>query len=190
MHLPNSTSTTPRQSRRCTRTNEDCAQPEIIQESTGGFVGLILALLLLCNCERQMTRSAHPGPVYGPAADRRYADRCLRTHGVTEWARERGRHVGIFLEVGLTVVAWNRGWNRWALIPCGLAFFVSFYMSLAIILVGGNIDVAMPFFLLLDVACVIALIVMIAKPRKETGEIEPGISGYSASGTDEVRHWA
>ena len=74
----------------------------------------------------------------------------------------------MLIEVGLTIAAWKKGWRWFALIPLGVAVTIAFLTGFAIGMLGGETQVAMPFFMLLDICCIVALIAMIAKPLRKS----------------------
>jgi hypothetical protein len=71
----------------------------------------------------------------------------------------------LFLEIGLTIAAWNRGWKGWALLPMGCAIGAGYFLGMIIGADGGAIDDIIGLGLLIDVLCVIALIIMVSKPH-------------------------
>ena len=72
----------------------------------------------------------------------------------------------LILEIILTIVAWNRGWKWFALIPVGITFCIGFMAGLIVGSTGGSVaDIS--WVTVLDIMAVIALIVMIAR-KKET----------------------
>ena len=70
----------------------------------------------------------------------------------------------LIIEIGLTVTAWKRGWGWMALIPLVLTGCFSFGGGFVLGLQGGNFMDYWPLFIGLDVLCIIALAVMVAKP--------------------------
>jgi len=71
-------------------------------------------------------------------------------------------------EIFLTITAWRRGWKAYALLPGGLTLLLGFLIGLSIGASGGSADSIPGATILLDIACVISLIIMSAKPRKQT----------------------
>ncbi len=71
------------------------------------------------------------------------------------------------LEILLIVAAWRRGWKAWALAPTGIA------LSLALMF-GAGLGAA----LLFDLVAIVALIVMVTRPRtqEQIGKA-PGAAG-------------
>lgn len=75
------------------------------------------------------------------------------------------------LELILTIVAWIRGWKWRALIPVGSVLVVGFLVGFGAGMAGGNVDLSG--FVFLDIAAIIALIVMsIVKPKSKEKEIK------------------
>jgi tetrahydromethanopterin S-methyltransferase subunit C len=67
------------------------------------------------------------------------------------------------IEILLTIWAWTRGWKSYSLIPLGAAMGIGFLCGL----VGLYSEEMLPFFALLDIAAVVALIIMIIKKKEE-----------------------
>ena len=72
--------------------------------------------------------------------------------------------MGLILEIVLTVVAWRKGWGWKALIPMGITGSIAFGSGFMIGLFGGDVMTIWPYFMILDVLCILSLIVMVAKP--------------------------
>lgn len=73
--------------------------------------------------------------------------------------------MGFIIEVGLTIAAWRKGWGWKALIPLLVTGSIAFGSGFVMGLLGTPIMSAMPFFILMDILCIIVLIVMVAKPH-------------------------
>ena len=81
----------------------------------------------------------------------------------------------LILEIGLTISAWQRGWKGWALLPGAFALAGGYMLGMVL---GG--DSSVDFFsvgIIIDILCVIALIIMVSKPR-----------GVHASSQTPVKH--
>lgn len=76
----------------------------------------------------------------------------------------------LIIEIILTVVAWRKGWNAWALLPLvcamGAGFGIGFYLGAT----GQAEKANSPMMLLLDGVAIIALIVMCIKERNTFSE--------------------
>jgi hypothetical protein len=72
----------------------------------------------------------------------------------------------LILEIALTIWAWKRGWKKWALLPVGIGIGSGFLLGLAF----GGTEIPLgsldAFGLIVDIACIGALIGMITRPRK------------------------
>lgn len=72
----------------------------------------------------------------------------------------------LIAELILTITAWRRGWRWWALMPLGLGMIIAFFMGMTVGVCSGIIDDVSGLYLLLDLFCTIALIVLnIRKPK-------------------------
>jgi len=67
----------------------------------------------------------------------------------------------LIAEIILTIFAWRKGWKWLALLPLAIAFTIGMIIGFTSG-IDGNLGVAAA----LDIAAIIALIVMIAKPKK------------------------
>jgi len=76
------------------------------------------------------------------------------------------------LEIGLTIAAWQRGWKAWALLPLGIGFGIGFLAGLIMGASGASEGSIFAVGLAADVICIVALIVMIIKPRKKSQYLE------------------
>jgi hypothetical protein len=65
----------------------------------------------------------------------------------------------LILEIVLTIAAYRRGWKGYALLPGALALLAGFLVGLAAQANGGT-AAATPAAILVDIACIVALIVM------------------------------
>jgi hypothetical protein len=72
----------------------------------------------------------------------------------------------LIIEIILTIFAWRKGWRWLALIPMGLALLIGFIIGLSIGASGGSVADLSGGAILIDVAAIIALIVMVAKGPK------------------------
>jgi len=68
----------------------------------------------------------------------------------------------LFLEIILTIVAWNRGWKAQALIPVAVIFVIGMIIG---VLSGGNSDVIQS-AILFDILGTIVLLVMAITGKK------------------------
>ena len=64
----------------------------------------------------------------------------------------------LIVQIILTIVAWNKGWKAYSLIPVGAAFFVGFVIGAS----GGEIG---PTAMAVDALSILALIIMIFNKR-------------------------
>ncbi len=71
--------------------------------------------------------------------------------------------MGFIIEIVLTIVAWRKGWGWKALIPLLITGSIAFGSGFVMGLRGTPIMSALPFFILLDIGCIIALIAMVVK---------------------------
>jgi len=89
----------------------------------------------------------------------------------------------LVLEIALTIAAWQRGWKGWALLPLGgfflLALIVGFIMGAA----GASEDSVLGMGFVFDLASIVVLIGMIAKPRRKTQELESKQTGQASEAT-------
>ncbi|OGO04165.1 MAG: hypothetical protein A2Y60_02985 [Chloroflexi bacterium RBG_13_54_9] len=70
------------------------------------------------------------------------------------------------LEIGLTIGAWRRGWRGWALLPLGIGVSVGFLVGTIMAASGAPQGGILATGLILDLACIGALVGMVLKPRK------------------------
>ena len=70
----------------------------------------------------------------------------------------------LILEIGLTIAAWKRGWKGWALLPLAISFCIGFFWGLSS---GGSLEELLGMGIIFDGLSVIALIVMIVRPRRQ-----------------------
>ncbi len=94
----------------------------------------------------------------------------------------------MIIEIVLTVIAWRRGWKWWALIPLGAAVSIAFSVGFVIGMLGGSAGPVMPFFMLLDIGCLLALIILIVLPPERKEKAAPEASPMPACRADEVRY--
>lgn len=74
----------------------------------------------------------------------------------------------LIIEIILTIVAWGRGWRWLSLIPLGSLMLLAILIGLSIPLALSN-----PLqFIWLDVLAIIALIIMIAQPRRKAPRVK------------------
>jgi hypothetical protein len=66
----------------------------------------------------------------------------------------------IFIEIALTIWAWNRGWKAKALIPIGVAFGIGVLIGLS----GGATSEFMSIAVIFDIIAMVALGFMIGNP--------------------------
>ena len=79
----------------------------------------------------------------------------------------------LVLEIMLTVSAWKRGWKSIALIPLGFVLLLGFVIGGIIGANGGNPDEIMGISFILDILfCIVPLIVMNSRPRKDTNDLK------------------
>ena len=74
----------------------------------------------------------------------------------------------MFAQIGLTVWAWRRGWKGWALVPLGLGLLAAAVIGFSTGASGGSVDDIAGVLLFLDLACIGALIGLVARPRVST----------------------
>jgi hypothetical protein len=75
----------------------------------------------------------------------------------------------LLVEIALTVAAWRKGWNGWALLPILGTLFIGFIIGAAAALSGGSIESVYPVSILADVACIGVLIALNKRtPRSAT----------------------
>lgn len=94
----------------------------------------------------------------------------------------------MIIEIVLTVVAWNKGWKWWALVPLGLAVSIAFSVGFVVGLFGGSAGPVMPFFMLLDIGCLLALIILIVLPPEREKEAMPEEPPMPACRADEIQY--
>jgi hypothetical protein len=87
----------------------------------------------------------------------------------------------LILEIGLTIAAWKRGWKGWAVLPLVIAFFIGFFWGLVN---GGPLEELLGFGIIFDVLCIVALIVMIARPRRKASCPPAIVNSAPATQTD------
>lgn len=80
--------------------------------------------------------------------------------------------MGIIIEIVLTVFAWRNGWKWRSLIPLGVVTFIIFFIGFGVGLSGGDSSLV-PSFAILDLAAIIALIIMIVKKPKSLEQNTP-----------------
>jgi uncharacterized membrane protein YfcA len=78
----------------------------------------------------------------------------------------------LFIEIALAVAAWKRGWRWRALLPFAAAYAVAFVVGAAVGAGGGAFEPALPVFFLIEVALVIALVLL---ARREPRPILPDV---------------
>jgi uncharacterized membrane protein YfcA len=66
----------------------------------------------------------------------------------------------LFLEIGLTIAAWRKGWRGMALLPMVAALLFGFLVGAAAGANGATAQSVLPFAFLGDLLCVVALIAM------------------------------
>ena len=71
--------------------------------------------------------------------------------------------MGLIIEIVLTIAAWRKGWRWYALIPLAITGSIGFSAGFVIGAFGGTVMGFLPYFILLDLACIAVLIVMVAK---------------------------
>ena len=104
----------------------------------------------------------------------------------------------LLLEIGLTIVAWNRGWRGWALLPMVLGYTGAFVVGLFMGAMGF-IDEAAIFGvgIVFEVLSIGTLVVMVFRPRRTT-EPQQAISSIigptmpeseNPASESQVAHW-
>ena len=78
----------------------------------------------------------------------------------------------MFLEICLTVIAWKRGWKGWALLPLAITLATGFVAGAIAYFVNGPEEPPLAIEILSDLALIIALVVMIARPRRKAKPAE------------------
>jgi zinc transporter ZupT len=94
----------------------------------------------------------------------------------------------MIIEIVLTIIAWRKGWKWWALVPLGLAVSIAFSVGFVIGLLGGSAGPVMPFFMLLDIGCLLALIILIVLPPEREKKAVSEASSMPVCRADEVRY--
>ena len=72
--------------------------------------------------------------------------------------------MGFIIEIVLTIAAWRKGWRWYALIPLVVVGSIGFSAGFVVGAFGGTVTSLLPYLVLLDLACIVVLIVMVAKP--------------------------
>ncbi|MFQ5964354.1 MAG: hypothetical protein ACE5KZ_08730 [Candidatus Scalinduaceae bacterium] len=70
----------------------------------------------------------------------------------------------LIAEIVLTVIAWNRGWKWFSLMPLGVGAGFAFFVGIVIGAGGGTIENT-GVFVILDFIVIITQIVLISMPR-------------------------
>ncbi len=71
--------------------------------------------------------------------------------------------MGIILQVGLTIWAWNRGWKAFALIPLGVTMVIGFLIGVT----SPDAQTLESRALVVDILCYLAIIAMIIFKKPE-----------------------
>lgn len=100
----------------------------------------------------------------------------------------------MIFEILLTVAAWKKGYKWFALIPLAFTVFIAFGGGFVAGAMGGPLENILPYFLFLDVFCILVLVIMLAipigarpKPVVPTAIGVPPLSSYG--NVDEVRRY-
>jgi len=78
----------------------------------------------------------------------------------------------LIIEIILTIFAWRKGWKWLALLPIGLALLIGFSIGIGIGASGGSVADVSGGAVLIDIAAIIALIVMLVKGPKSKEQNE------------------
>jgi hypothetical protein len=78
----------------------------------------------------------------------------------------------LIIEIILTVFVWKKGWKWMALLPLGGALFIGFLIGLGIGASGGSVDDVSGLAVFIDVAAIVALIIMLIKGPKTDTHLE------------------
>jgi len=84
------------------------------------------------------------------------------------------------LEIILAIAAWKRGWKGWAFLPIAITAALGFMIGIASGGQGGSFENLLPLALVLDGACIVTLIVLIAKPRKASIPLSNDVTSANA----------
>jgi hypothetical protein len=80
----------------------------------------------------------------------------------------------LLLEIGLTVVAWRKGWGARALLPMGIGLVIAFLTGMALTLAGLDVASVRLLAFALDIAVIVAQVAMIRiRPGLESNEPAP-----------------
>ena len=81
----------------------------------------------------------------------------------------------LLLGIGLAIAAWCRGWHGWALVPLAIDCALAFLIGSAVFSTYDSGDEEIMTFaglvILIDLGAIVALIIMIAKPRGQTATL-------------------
>jgi uncharacterized membrane protein YfcA len=92
----------------------------------------------------------------------------------------------MILEIALTVSAWKRGWRGRALLPLAIGLFIAFFAGVLMGASGAG-DESLGFLIIVDIAVVVSLIVMVAKPRRTQDKVyRPGEGTTIANNGDKT----
>jgi hypothetical protein len=81
-----------------------------------------------------------------------------------------------FLELGLMIAAWRKGWRGLALIPMAAALMFGVLLGIIAVASGTTAESVMPFAFAGDLLCVVALIVMAKQaPRSVATPVDDGL---------------
>ena len=78
----------------------------------------------------------------------------------------------LVLEICLIIVAWQRGWKGWALLPSAITFGGAYIIGDIMFASGSSGESILSMGLVCDVISIGALIAMIVKPRKKSQYVE------------------
>ena len=78
----------------------------------------------------------------------------------------------LIIEIILTIFVWRKGWKWWALLPVGLALLIGFCIGLGVGASGGSAADVGGGVILIDLAAIIALIVMLVKSPKAKEQLK------------------
>ena len=76
----------------------------------------------------------------------------------------------LIVEIVLTIIAWNRGWRWYALLPCGVVVVIGFLIGIGIGVSGGstdNLGAAIP----LEIIAILILLFMCFRKKEVKKEV-------------------
>jgi len=99
--------------------------------------------------------------------------------------------MGIVIQIGLTLWAWNRGWKAWALLPVGIPFVAGLVWGVYTGINGATVANMESVLILMDLSSMVILVGMIGKGRNpvmaSSTAVENGAVSPMAHDTVEAR---